>query len=257
MTVISPLLNILINSVRMVRKFVVRDFHEIEKIQDSLKSNEVFIKKSYSRLNLEVLELLQKIKPNFKIYNKFDRNNSDCWVIDFTDYEANLSRANENLGFGIALQENCTIKSFLFYNPIKDEYFFFEKGLGSYKNDSRIRVSNKKNKKEIIFSVYKKPTDDDIDAIKFVKEIFTENKISQREYGSIYTHICEVACGKSEGCVFVNPSPKLETICDLIKFESGGRITKIINNDSTIIVYSNKLIEKTVKEMLENNIIKL
>ena len=239
----------------MVRKFVVRDFYEIEKIQDSLKNNETFIKKSYNKLNLEVVELLQKIKPNFKIYNKFDPKNSDCWVIDFTDYESNFSRANENLGFGIALQENSTIKSFLFYNPIKDEYFFFEKGLGSYKNDSRIRVSNKINKKEIIISVYKRSTDDDIDAIKFVKGIFTENKISQRECGSIYTHICEVACGKSEGCVFVNPSSKLEAICDLIKFESGGMITRIINNNLNIIIYSNKLIEKTVKEMLENNII--
>ena len=64
------MLNILINSVRMVRKFVVRDFYEIEKIQDSLKNNETFIKKSYNKLNLEVVELLQKIKPNFKIYNK-------------------------------------------------------------------------------------------------------------------------------------------------------------------------------------------
>ena len=37
MVVISPLLNILGRSIRTIRKFVLRDFYEIEKLQSSIK----------------------------------------------------------------------------------------------------------------------------------------------------------------------------------------------------------------------------
>ena len=39
MVVISPLLNILGRSIRTIRKFVLRDFYEIEKLQSSIKKN--------------------------------------------------------------------------------------------------------------------------------------------------------------------------------------------------------------------------
>ena len=37
MVAISPLLNILSRSIRTIRKFVLRDFYEIEKLQSSIK----------------------------------------------------------------------------------------------------------------------------------------------------------------------------------------------------------------------------
>ena len=50
MVAISPLLNILSRSIRTIRKFVLRDFYEIEKLQSSIKKNNHFVDNSLSKL---------------------------------------------------------------------------------------------------------------------------------------------------------------------------------------------------------------
>ena len=49
---------------------------------------------------------------------------------------------------------------------------FFEKGIGAFKNDFRIRVSNEIDQKEMIISLFKKVNeDDDKEALRFLKKI--------------------------------------------------------------------------------------
>ena len=45
----------------------------------------------------------------------------------------------------IAYEEKNEIKCGVIFNPITNEMFCAEKGNGAYLNNSRIRVSNKKN----------------------------------------------------------------------------------------------------------------
>ena len=54
MIAISPLLNILSRSIRTIRKFVIRDFYEIEKLQSSIKKNNHFVDNSLFKLKNEV-----------------------------------------------------------------------------------------------------------------------------------------------------------------------------------------------------------
>ena len=72
-------------------------------------------------------------------------------MIDVIDSPLNFSRANENFGVNISLFRKNIIKTNLFYNPIKDD--FYEKGTGAFKNETRIRVSNKKKKEESLVSI--------------------------------------------------------------------------------------------------------
>ena len=125
MVAISPLLNILSKSIRTVRKFVLRDFYEIEKLQSSIKKNNHFIDNSVSKLKNEVEKILSKINPELEIITSNKFPTKDCWIIDYSDYYSNLKRANENLGIGIAFKKESQIKSYIFYNPIKDDSFFF------------------------------------------------------------------------------------------------------------------------------------
>ena len=50
--------------------------------------------------------------------------------------------------------------------------------------------------------------------------------------------------------------PKTEIIAKLILAECGGKINILDFKDSRIFICTNKFIEKTVKQMIENNIIK-
>jgi len=258
MVAISPLLNILSKSIRTIRMFVLRDFYEIEKLQSSIKKNNRFIDNSVSKLKFEIDKILNKINPELEIISSNRLPSKDCWIIDYSDYYSNLKRANENLGIGIAFKKNGHIQSYFFYNPIKDDSFFFEKGSGAFKNDFRIRVSNEIDQKEMIISLFKKVDgDDDKEALKFLKNIFFDHSITQRELGSLNYDLCDLASGKIDCAIFVNPTEKIEIVLNLILAESGGKLNINEFQESKIFICSNKVIEKTVKEMIETNIIKV
>ena len=257
MVAISPLLNILSRSIRNIRKFVLRDFYEIEKLQSSIKKNNQFVDNSVSKLKIEINKILNKLNPELEIISNNKFPTKDCWIIDYSDYYSNLKRANENLGVGIAFKKESHIKSYFFYNPIKDDSFFFEKGIGAFKNDYRIRVSNEIDQKEIIISLFKKVSEnDDKEALKFLKNIFFDHFIKQREMGSLNYDLCDLASGKIDCAIFVNPEKKTEIVLNLILAESGGKLNINEFQGSKIFICSNKVIEKTVKEMIETNIIK-
>ena len=136
--------------------------------------------------------------------------------------------------------------------------FFFEKGSGAFKNDFRIRVSNEIDKNEIIIGLFKKAGEnDDREVLKFLKNIFFDHSIIQRQLGSLNYDLCDLASGKIDCAIFVNPTKKTEMILNLILAESGSKLNIIEFQESKIFIASNKVIEKTVKEMIETNIIKI
>ncbi len=255
MSNISPLLNIFIKSIRDIRKIVLRDFNEIEKLQSSLKNNYAFEQKTFHKTQEEIKNILRKIKPNYEILGSSNIFEKNCWIVDYRDYEFNFSRANDNLGIGVSLIKENSLDLFVFYNPVKDEIFFFDKGQGAFKNDSRIRVSHRSKKKEIVVAVYKKlKKDDDKEVIKFLKNTFYENSLIQRETGSLFIDLCDLASGKIDCMVFTNPNNQIKLIVNLILSESGGNVNLLEYMNSNIFITGNNLVGKTVKEMIEINI---
>ncbi len=252
MTYVSPLLNILSKNVRKECKTIVRDFFEIEKLQSSQKEFNSFVDNSESSIKNKIILILQKIRPKLQITLKSGDELESCWLVNFIDNKLNFSRANTNFLVNITLKEENEIKASFFFNPVLDVFFFFQKGLGSYKNDERIRVSGRKKISESMISIHKKPEEtDDSEAIVFAKNILTKKNIIQRESGSIFFDLCNLASGKLDCCVFANPSKKTLSISSLIMSESGGMLLNLLYKNSEIYLAGNKYIEKLVKEMLE------
>ena len=48
------------------------------------------------------------------------------WVVDYSDYKFNFSRANDNLGIGVSLITETT--DLLFFITLSKMKFFFDKG---------------------------------------------------------------------------------------------------------------------------------
>ena len=96
-------------------------------MQSSIKKNNHFVDNSVSKLKVEVNKILNKLNPELEIITNNKFPSKDCWIIDYSDYYLNLKRANDNLGIGIAFMKEGHIKSYFFYNPIKDDSFFFLK----------------------------------------------------------------------------------------------------------------------------------
>ena len=77
-------------------------------------------------------------------------------------------------------------------------------------------MSNEINMKETIVSLFKKVNEnDDREALKFLKKIFLDHSVIQRELGSLNYDLCDLASGKIDCAIFVNPTQKIEMILNL------------------------------------------
>ena len=250
----TPLANILKKNLRNLRKFIIRDYNEIEELQSSVKDTKLFIQKSQKKIEEEVVSLLTKIKPNFQIVKNIENNIQDFWMINIIDSFLNFKRANDNFGINISLFEKNIIQTNLFYNPIKDDVFYYEKVTGAFKNETRIRVSNIKKKEESIVSVFNNKSDSSLNYEGLIKKNLSENYFSTFESGSCYSDLSNLSCGKIDCCIIINPANKVVQEASLIVNSTGGNSKIIELKDLKIFIAGNKFVDKMVSEMVEESL---
>ena len=112
----TPLANVLKRNLRDLRKYIIRDYNEIEELQSSIKDSKIFIQKSQNKIESEVINFLTKIKPNFRIIKDIEINTQDFWLINIIDSNLNFARANDNFGINISLFEKNLIIVYSFLN---------------------------------------------------------------------------------------------------------------------------------------------
>ncbi|MFL2661680.1 MAG: inositol monophosphatase family protein [Alphaproteobacteria bacterium] len=253
MSDVSPLLNILNKSLRLSGKKLIRDFDEIEKLQSSLKQTEKFVNISLSGLEKEIIEVLNKVKPNLKIEKTHHIVDEDCWIIDLKDCKSNFERAVDDFCFNVSLKEDNKILCCVLYNPINDENFYFQKGNGGFKNNYRIRVSEKKRIKESRFSFFSNPNElKNSLLISEIRNLFKKEQIETRESGSIYSDVSLLSSGKIDCLIFSSNNRSQIDIINLILLETGGFLTEFSLSGVFFYIASNKYIGKIAKEMIEN-----
>ena len=201
----SPQINLITKACMKASKSLIRDFGEIEHLQVSEKGPGDFVTSADKRTEKILIEELQKAHPEYGIVteesgiiNKSNKKNR--WIIDPIDGTMNFLNGIPQFAISIGYEEKGEIKSGVIFNPINNEMFCAEKGNGSYLNNSRIRVSNKKKIKDALLV-----TGGPKVASKIKNKIFSEyinisNNVSNvRKFGSAALDMAYVACGKFDG----------------------------------------------------------
>ena len=157
MNSISPNLNIMIKACEKASKVIIRDFGEIENLQVAKKGPRDFVTKTDKRVEEILIEELNKAKKNYSFMTeesgKIINNDKDkIWIIDPIDGTTNFLHGIPHFAISIALEIDNELKSALIYDPIKNEIFYAEKNNGAYFNNQRVRVSNKNNIEDCLFS---------------------------------------------------------------------------------------------------------
>ena len=147
----------MIKACEKASKIIIRDFGEIEKLQVTKKGPRDFVTKTDKRVEKILIEELTKAKKNYSFLTeesgKIENNDKDkIWIIDPIDGTTNFLHGIPHFAISIALSIDDELKSALIFDPIKNETFFAEKNNGAYFNNHRIRVSNKINLEECLFS---------------------------------------------------------------------------------------------------------
>tara|TARA_Y100001970_G_scaffold184073_1_gene223876 strand:+ start:146 stop:886 length:741 start_codon:yes stop_codon:yes gene_type:complete len=154
---ISSNLNIMIKAAEKASKSVIRDFGEVEKLQVSKKGPRDFVTKTDKNVEKVLIEELSKIKKSYSFLSEEvgsieNKDKENLWIIDPIDGTTNFLHGIPHFAICIAHKYKKEIISGLIFDPIKDEMFYAEKNKGAYLNNQRLRVSNKNNIEDCLFS---------------------------------------------------------------------------------------------------------
>ena len=233
----------MIKACEKASKVLIRDFGEIENLQVSKKGPRDFVTNSDKKAEKIIIEELLKSKKRFSILSEEagEIKNDDLdntWIIDPIDGTLNFLHGVPHFAISIAHRYKNEILSGLIFDPIKNEMFYAEKNNGSFFNNQRIRVSNKKKIDECLF------------ASKEKNENLT--KLSIRNLGSAALDMAYVGSGRFDG--FFQKNLELWDIAAgvIIVKEAGGilnHIDLLSKSKINIIASSNAIYEDIVKKL--------
>ena len=247
MVYISPILNILSRIVRDSGKKLIRDFNEIENLQSSVKGTSKFAELAINRHKQCLFQMLNEIKLDYELFfenNEAFEKKSALLVIPI-DGRINFSHGVPHFCTTLCLIENCRLITCLSYDPIKDEMFYSSEGKGAYLNDSRIRVSSRKNNNELVLLTnlqnFKQLDSIEIGLIKSLSYF--------RQSGCTSLDVCYLACGRSEVLLFDNSQNLNLLSMKLIIVEAGGLIYDCSKTYNGFIA-TNNLCKNFVEEIV-------
>ena len=246
MNSISPSLNIMIKACEKASKVIIRDFGEIENLQVSKKGPRDFVTKTDKRVEKILIEELSKAKKNYSFLTEesgeIENNDKNkVWIIDPIDGTTNFLHGIPHFAISVALQIDNELKSALIFDPIKNEIFFAEKNNGAYFNNHRVRVSNKSDIEDCLFSSDQQG----------LKKIFPS--LNMRSSGSSALDMAYVGTGRLDG--FFHNKINLWDIAAgmLIVQEAGGTIndiSKFDRNNIDIRAASSSIYSKMMKKLI-------
>ena len=250
---LPPLLNALDKLIRSSGKNIIRDFNEIERLQSSIKNPSYFINKSLESLSGAIIENLPKIKPGLKVFKIDDESSEDCWIVSCVDSSLNYSRGINEFMIMIAHKEKQKVVNSILYNPLSDDTYYFSDGKGGFKNDFRLRVSEKKKISESLISLnFNYEPSKDPKELDIFSNLITNSGINYRINNSIFYELSLLAGGKIDGFILVGANSNVTDIFKFIIKEAGGMISSVSYANREILIISNKYVGKLIQEMIEN-----
>jgi myo-inositol-1(or 4)-monophosphatase len=259
MPLLSANLNIMEKACKKASKLLIRDFGEIEKLQVSKKGPGDFVTNSDKRTEKIIMNELSLARPDYSFLAEesglSNKSNEFRWIIDPIDGTTNFLHGIPNFAISIGLEKNKEIICGMIFNPITNEMFYAEKGKGSYLNNSRIRVSSRKNVDECIIL-----TGGPVLSYKN-KEIFfkeyenvTRKVAATRKLGSSALDLAYLASGRCDGVFERNLHYWDIAAGVIIVKEAGGTITDFKGGDKYIeernLLGTNSKIDKELISLL-------
>ena len=147
MAVRSPLINVMVKAAEKAAKSLKRDFGEVEHLQVSRKGPADFVSTADFEAQRILREELGKSRPEFGFVMEENDKAPDTsgkperWIVDPLDGTTNFLHGLGHWAISIAAEREGDLIAGVVYDPLKDELFWAEKGLGAYNNNKRLRVS--------------------------------------------------------------------------------------------------------------------
>ena len=259
MPLLSANLNIMEKACKKASKLLIRDFGEVEKLQVSKKGPGDFVTNSDKRTEKIIINELSIARPEYSFLAEesglSEKSSEFRWIIDPIDGTTNFLHGVPYFAISIGLEKNKEIICGMIFNPITNEMFYAEKGKGAYLNNSRIRVSARKNIDECVLL-----TGGPILSYKnkeiFFKEYESVSKkvAATRKFGSSALDLAYLASGRCDGVWERNLNYWDIAAGIIIVKEAGGTVTDLKGGDKYIedrnLLATNSKIDKDLISLL-------
>ena len=159
---LSPALNVVVSAVRKAGRRLLRDFGEVEQLQVSMKGPGDFVSQADLRAEQTLRDDLSKARPGFAFLMEESGEHGDKdwewrWVVDPLDGTTNFLHGIPHWAISVGIEKRISedkteIMAGVIYNPVVDELFWAEKGMGAFLNDKRLRVSGRRDMREALFA---------------------------------------------------------------------------------------------------------
>jgi myo-inositol-1(or 4)-monophosphatase len=151
----SPILNVMSNAALKAARGLLRDFGEVEQLQVSVKGPGEFVSTADLKAERTLKSELTRARPGYGLL--FEEGGAEVgtdprhrWIVDPLDGTTNFLHGIPHFAISIALERDNEIVAGLVYDPVRDEMYSAEKGLGAYVNDRRLRVSARRQLTEAV-----------------------------------------------------------------------------------------------------------
>jgi myo-inositol-1(or 4)-monophosphatase len=149
MSAVSANLAVMIKAIEKSSRNLMRDFNEVEKLQISVKGPGDFVSRADKRSEEIIVEVLTQGRPEWGFLGEegSSQKGSDDryrWIIDPLDGTDNFLHGLPHWCITIALEKEGEILAGITYDPVRDEMFRAEKNVGAFMNNTRLRVSGRK-----------------------------------------------------------------------------------------------------------------
>lgn len=234
---LSPHMTVMQNAAQKAARSLLRDFNEVEMLQVSIKGPGDFVSQADLKAESIIRTELEKARPGYAfLMEESGASGSDNWswrwVVDPLDGTTNFLHGIPHWAISIGLQKrdeqgNVEIVSGLVYNPVANEMFWAEKGIGAFLNERRLRVSARRDMSQALFATgipfAISNTEKRQKFIQILQSLMPQIA-GIRRYGAAALDLAWVAAGRYEGFWEMDLKPWDVAAGILLVREAGGLV---------------------------------
>lgn len=201
----STLINVMSRAADKAARGLKRDFGEVEQLQVSVKGPGDFVSTADTKAEKVLRQELSRARPDYGFLMEESgasegRDSEHRWIVDPLDGTTNFLHGLPHFCISIALERAGEIVAAVILDPVKDETFWAEKGIGAYLNDRRLRVSSRRQMTNALIATGT-PFGQRADRPRYLRQFdaIMANVADVRRLGAAALDLAYVAAGRYDG----------------------------------------------------------